>query len=157
MKTFQLEGTPRTDLGKKAVKALRKQNLIPAVLNGGQLVTLPYDNALKAGEKVVEIANNQALIVTDFTVSTESVRKLVYTPEIFAIDLTIGDKKTKAVIKDIQFHPVTDAILHMDFLEVNEQKPIIMEVPVALEGHSEGVKAGGKLSLEMRKLKVKAI
>ena len=116
MKTFQLEGTPRTDLGKKAVKALRKQNLIPAVLNGGQLVTLPYDNALKAGEKVVEIANNQALIVTDFTVSTESVRKLVYTPEIFAIDLTIGDKKTKAVIKDIQFHPVTDAILHMDFL-----------------------------------------
>ena len=129
MKTFQLEGTPRTDLGKKAVKALRKQNLIPAVLNGGQLVTLPYDNALKAGEKVVEIANNQALIVTDFTVSTESVRKLVYTPEIFAIDLTIGDKKTKAVIKDIQFHPVTDAILHMDFLEVNEQKPIIMEVP----------------------------
>ena len=56
MKTFQLEGTPRTDLGKKAVKALRKQNLIPAVLNGGQLVTLPYDNALKAGEKVVEIA-----------------------------------------------------------------------------------------------------
>ena len=157
MKTFQLEGTPRTDLGKKAVKALRKQNLIPAVLNGGQLITLPYDNALKAGEKVVEIANNQALIVTDFTVSTESVRKLVYTPEIFAIDLTIGDKKTKAVIKDIQFHPVTDAILHMDFLEVNEQKPIIMEVPVALEGHSEGVKAGGKLSLEMRKLKVKAI
>ena len=157
MKTFQLEGTPRTDLGKKAVKALRKQNLIPAVLNGGQLVTLPYVNALKAGEKVVEIANNQALIVTDFTVSTESVRKLVYTPEIFAIDLTIGDKKTKAVIKDIQFHPVTDAILHMDFLEVNEQKPIIMEVPVALEGHSEGVKAGGKLSLEMRKLKVKAI
>ena len=157
MKTFQLEGTPRTDLGKKAVKALRKQNLIPAVLNGGQLVTLPYDNALKAGEKVVEIANNQALIVTDFTVSTESVRKLVYTPEIFAIDLTIGDKKTKAVIKDIQFHPVTDAILHMDFLEVNEQKPIIMEVPVALEGHSEGGKAGGKLSLEMRKLKVKAI
>ena len=157
MKTFQLEGTPRTDLGKKAVKALRKQNLIPAVLNGGQLVTLPYDNALKAGEKVVEIANNQALIVTDFTVSTESVRKLVYNPEICAIDLTIGDKKTKDVIKDIQFHPVTDAILHMDFLEVNEQKPIIMEVPVALEGHSEGVKAGGKLSLEMRKLKVKAI
>ena len=157
MKTFQLEGTPRVDLGKKAVKALRKQNLIPAVLNGGQIVNLPYDSALKAGEKVVEIANKQALIVTDFTVSAESVRKLVYTPEIFAIDLTIGDKKTKAVIKDIQFHPVTDNILHMDFLEVNDQKPIVMEVPVALEGHSEGVKAGGKLSLETKKLKVKAI
>ena len=157
MKTFQLEGTPRTDLGKKAVKALRKQNLIPAVLNGGQLVTLPYDNALKAGEKVVEIANNQALIVTDFTVSTESVRKLVYTPEIFAIDLTIGDKKTKAVIKDIQFHPVKDNILHVDFYQIDEAKPIVMEVPVQLEGLAEGVKAGGKLALQMRKIKVKAL
>ncbi|WP_455498681.1 50S ribosomal protein L25/general stress protein Ctc [Coprobacter sp.] len=157
MKTFQLEGTPRIDLGKKAVKALRKENFIPAVLNGGKIVTLPYNDALKAGEKIVEIANGQALIVTDFTVSEEAVRKLVYTPEIFSIDLTIGDKKTKAVVKDIQFHPVTDNILHMDFLEVNDQKPIVMEVPVALEGHSEGVKAGGKLSLEMRKLKVKAI
>ena len=133
MKTFQLEGTPRTDLGKKAVKALRKQNLIPAVLNGGQLVTLPYDNALKAGEKVVEIANNQALIVTDFTVSTESVRKLVYTPEIFAIDLTIGDKKTKAVIKDIQFHPVTDAILHMDFLKLTNKNPLLWKFPWLLK------------------------
>lgn len=157
MKTFQLEGTPRVDLGKKAAKALRKENLIPAVLNGGQIVNFPYDKALKAGEKVVEIANGQALIVTDFTVSNEAVRKLVYTPEIFAIDLTIGKKKTKAVVKDIQFHPVTDNILHMDFLEVNDEKAIVMEVPVALEGHSEGVKAGGKLSLETKKLKVKAI
>ena len=62
-----------------------------------------------------------------------------------------------AVVKDVHFHPVNDRILHMDFLEVNDKKPIVMEVPVALEGHSEGVKAGGKLSLEMRKLKVKAI
>lgn len=62
-----------------------------------------------------------------------------------------------AVIKDIQFHPVEEKILHMDFLEVTEKKPVVMEVPVSLEGHSEGVKAGGKLSLEMRKLKVKAV
>lgn len=60
-------------------------------------------------------------------------------------------------MKDIQFHPVTDAILHIDFLEVNNTKPIVMEVPVVLDGHAEGVKAGGKLQLQMRKLKVKAI
>lgn len=157
MKTFQLEGTPRVDLGKKAVKAIRKQDLIPAVLNGGEIVEMPYNKALKAGEKVVEIANNKGLIVTDFTVSNDAVRKLIYTPEIFAVDLTIGEKKVMAIVKDVQFHPVNDRILHMDFLEVNDKKPIVMEVPVALEGHSEGVKAGGKLSLEMRKLKVKAI
>ncbi|MCH5328986.1 MAG: 50S ribosomal protein L25/general stress protein Ctc [Coprobacter sp.] len=156
MKTFQLEGTPRTDLGKKAAKALRKGNLIPAVLNGGEIVDLPCKQALKAGEKVVEIGNNKGIIVTDFTVSTDAVRKLIYTPEIFAIELTIGEKKVMAVLKDTQFHPVEERILHMDFLEVNENKPVVMEVPVALEGHSEGVKAGGKLSLEMRKLKVKA-
>ena len=143
MKTFQLEGTPRTDLGKKAVKALRKNGLIPAVLNGGEVFNLPYTGKLNEGEKVVEIGND--------------VRKLVYTPDIFAVELTIGKKKVMAVIKDIQFHPVEEKILHMDFLEVTEKKPVVMEVPVSLEGHSEGVKAGGKLSLEMRKLKVKAV
>lgn len=148
MKTFQLEGTPRTDLGKKAVKALRKNGLIPAVLNGGEVFNLPYTGKLNEGEKVVEIGNNQALIVTDFTVTTNDVRKLVYTPDIFAVELTIGKKKVMAVIKDIQFHPVEEKILHMDFLEVTEKKPVVMEVPVSLEGHSEGVKAGGKLSLE---------
>ena len=157
MKTFQLEGTPRTDLGKKAVKALRKNGLIPAVLNGGEVFNLPYTGKLNEGEKVVEIGNNQALIVTDFTVTTNDVRKLVYTPDIFAVELTIGKKKVMAVIKDIQFHPVEEKILHMDFLEVTEKKPVVMEVPVSLEGHSEGVKAGGKLSLEMRKLKVKVV
>ncbi len=157
MKTFQLVGTPRTELGKKAVKALRKQDLIPAILNGGAVFNLPYTGKLNEGEKIVEIANNQAVIVTDFAVPTNAVRKLVYTPEIFAVELTIGKKKVMAVVKDLQFHPVEDKILHMDFLEVNDKKPIVMEVPVSLEGHSEGVKAGGKLSLGMRKLKVKAI
>ena len=157
MKTFQLEGTPRTDLGKKAVKALRKNGLIPAVLNGGEVFNLPYTGKLNEGEKVVEIGNNQALIVTDFTVTTNDVRQLVNTTDIFAVQLTIGIQKVMADIKDIQFHPVEEKILHMDFLEVTEKKPVVMEVPVSLEGHSEGVKAGGKLSLEMRKLKVKAV
>ena len=130
MKTFQLTGTPRTELGKKAAKNIRKGNMIPAVLYGGE---------------------NE----TTFQVAAEDVRNLVYTPEIYVVELNIDGKTTHAIMKDLQFHPVTDALLHMDFLEVSD-KPIVMEVPVVLEGHAEGVKAGGKLSQEMRKLKVKA-
>lgn len=137
MKTFQLEGKGREVAAtsadqKRALKAMRKSREIPAVLYGG--------------EKVVH-----------FAVTDESVRKLVYTPEIFVVELNIDGAKTMAIVKEIQFQPVTDAILHMDFLEVSEKKPVVMEVPVVLEGHAEGVKAGGKLTLRMRKLKVKAV
>lgn len=156
MKKFQLAAQPRTDLGKKATKALRAENKIPAVLNGGKIVELPYAEALKPGEKLVEIGNGKGLITTDLVVSLEAVRKLVYTPEIFAIELDINGDKRMAVLKDIQFHPVKDTILHIDLLEVNENKPVVMEVPVKLEGHAEGVKAGGKLTLSMKKLKVRA-
>ena len=136
MKTFQLTGKTREIAArpadqKRALKAMRNQSEIPAVLYGGDQVT-------------------------HFTVTQSDVRKLVYTPDIFAIDLTIDGVQKTAVMKDIQFHPVTDAILHIDFLEVFPEKPIVMEVPVVLEGHAEGVKAGGKLQLQMRKLKVKA-
>ena len=129
MKTFQLEGKGREVAAtsadqKRALKAMRKNQEIPAVLYGGEKVT-------------------------HFTVNVEGVRKLVYTPEIFAVELNI--------VKDIQFQPVTDAIMHMDFMEVSDSKPVAMEVPVVLEGHAEGVKAGGKLTLRMRKLRVKAI
>ncbi len=157
MKTFVLEGKVRENIGKKATRELRKEGFIPAVLNGGAIVNLPYDGTLANGEKIVEIENGRGIIVTDFAVTPESVRKLVYTPDIFAIDLTIGEKKVKAVLKDIQFHPVKDTILHIDFLEIYEDKPITMEVPVKLEGHAEGVKAGGKLQLSMKKLRVKAL
>ena len=157
MKTFVLEGKVREGLGKKATRELRKEGFIPAVLNGGAIVNLPYEGTLANCEKLVEIENGRGIIVTDFAVSPESVRKLVYTPDIFVIDLTIGGKKVKAVLKDIQFHPVKDTILHMDFLEVYEDKAITMEVPVKLEGHAEGVKAGGKLQLSMKKLRVKAL
>lgn len=157
MKTFVLEGKVREDLGRKAARELRKTGFIPAVLNGGAIVTLPYEGKLAAGEKLVEIENGRGIIVTDFSVTPESVRKLVYTPDIFVVELTIGEKKVKAVLKDLQFHPVKDTILHMDFLEVNDEKPIVMDVPVQLEGHAEGVKAGGKLQLSMKKLRVKAL
>ena len=137
MKTFQLEGKSREVAAtsadqKRALKAMRKNNEIPAVLYGGEKVT-------------------------HFIITKDSVRNLVYTPEIFVVELTIDGKKTMAIVKDIQFQPVTDAIMHMDFMEVSDKKPVVMEVPVVLEGHAEGVKAGGKLSLQMRKLKVKAI
>ncbi len=157
MKTFVLEGKVRENVGKKATRELRKEGFIPAVLSGGSIVNLPFEGTLANGEKMVEIENGRGVIVTDFAVSPEAVRKLVYTPEIFVVDLTIGGKQVKAVLKDIQFHPVKDTILHMDFLEVYEDKPITMEVPVKLEGHAEGVKAGGKLQLSMKKLRVKAL
>ncbi len=87
----------------------------------------------------------------------DAVRKLVYTPDIFAIELEFNGEKHMAVLKDLQFHPVKDSILHIDLLEVTEAKPVVVEVPVKLEGHAEGVKAGGKLTLSMKKLRVKAI
>lgn len=158
MKTFQLAADARVNLGKKATKALRAEGKIPVVLNGGELVDLPYDESkLAAGQKVVAVGNGKGLVTTDLTVTQEAVRKLIYTPEIFAVELDINGTKKMAVLKDIQFHPVKDTILHLDFLEVDEKKPVVIEVPVKLEGHAEGVKAGGKLSLSMKKLKVKAI
>ncbi len=157
MKTYQLNAEPRTDLGKKATKKLREEGKIPAVLNGGEVVDLPYEGTLKAGEKLVETTKGKGVIVTDIVVKAEDVRKLIYTPEIFDIDLAINGETKKAVLKDLQFQPVNDSVLHIDLLEVNDKKPIVMQVPVKLEGHAAGVKAGGKLSLSMKKLKVKAI
>jgi len=139
MKVFQLSAEPRTVLGKKAAKALRAENRIPVVLNGGASVELPYTGTLKEGEKIVELGNGKGLITTDLVVTAESVRKLIYTPEIFAIELDIHGVKRMAVIKDLQFHPVTDSLLHIDLLEVFPEKPIVFEVPVKLEGHAEGV------------------
>lgn len=132
MKSFKLEGVSRPDLGKKAAKAIRGTESIPAVLYGGQ-------------------------DVVHFTVTQEAVRNLIYSPEIFVVELSVDGKQAQAILKDIQFHPVTDAILHLDFLQVTQTKPVVVEVPVVLTGHAEGVRAGGKLALEMRKLKVKAI
>ncbi|MBE6305448.1 MAG: 50S ribosomal protein L25 [Bacteroidales bacterium] len=157
MKTFQLSAEARTDLGKKATKSLRAEGKIPAVINGGEVVTLPYTGTLNPGQKLVEIEDGKGLLTTDIVVTNDAVRKLVYTPEIFAVELDVNGKKINAVLKDIQFHPVKDTILHMDFLEVNDKKPVVIEVPVKLEGHAEGVKAGGKLQLNMKKLRVRAI
>lgn len=135
MKTFNLKATKRQSLGKTSSKALRNGDAIPAVLYG------------KA---------NEALLV-HFEVEREVVRKLIYTPEIFLVNLDIDGQEYKAILKDIQTHPVTDRVLHLDFLFVAEDKPVVIDVPVVLDGLAEGVRAGGKLSLDLRKLKVKAL
>lgn len=129
MNSFQLSAEPRTDLGKKAAKQLRKENKIPVVLNGGEHIDLPFKGTLKPGEKIIEIGRGKGLITTDLTVTNEAVRKLIYTPDIFAIELDINGEKRNAVLKDIQFHPVKDTILHIDLLEVNDKKPVTMRFP----------------------------
>ncbi|MDR0873112.1 MAG: 50S ribosomal protein L25/general stress protein Ctc [Prevotellaceae bacterium] len=132
MKTLEIKAALRGELGKKDAKAVRKSDSVPGVLYGGT-------------ETV------------HFQTTNSELRHLVYSPEIFLVNLDIDGKTTKAILKDIQFHPVKDTILHVDFYEVNEKKPIVIDVPVKLEGLAEGVKAGGKLSLEMRKIRVKGL
>lgn len=137
MKSIEIKGTARTIAERsseqaKALKTIRKNNGVPCVMYGGK-----------------EIVH--------FTVTNDELRNLVYTPHIYVVDLIIDGKKYNAIMKDIQFHPVKDNILHVDFYEIDEAKPIVMEVPIQLEGLAEGVKAGGKLALQMRKLKVKAL
>ena len=159
MKTYNLEATPREIVGQKASNNLRKQGLIPAVLYGQMPIDLPYQNEkIVKGEKIVEIADKKGIIVTNFTISFDDARKLIYTPEIYVINIDIvGSKQVKAILKDCQYHPVTDKILHLDFLEVFDNKPVIMEVPVLLDGYALGVKAGGKLNQTIRKLKVRGL
>jgi large subunit ribosomal protein L25 len=132
MKTFELTGSKREGTGKKAAKAYRKESLVPGVLYGG--------------EEVIH-----------FTVTKEGIRKLIYTPEVQIVDLTIDDKAVKAILKDTQYHPVSDELLHVDFQQIFEDKPVTLEIPVVLEGLAQGVKDGGKLSLEIRKLKVRGL
>ena len=133
MKSFDLKGTVRTEVGKKSTNELRKNNGIPCILYG-------IEKEAKA-----------------FAVTTDAVRKLVYTPDIHFVNLTIDGVECKAVLKDIQFHPVKDTILHMDFLQIVEDKAIVMEVPTVLTGLAAGVKLGGKLQQAIRKIKVKAV
>ena len=91
-----------------------------------------------------------------FTASFAELRKAVYTPEVYVVNLEIDGEAHKAVIKELQFHPTTDALLHADFYEVNEQKPITIGIPVKLNGLAQGVRDGGKLNLSIRKINVTA-
>ena len=139
MKTIDIKGTARPQTGKKMTRELRKAGSVPCNLYGS-----------KKDE-------NGNIVATSFTVTNEGLRKLIYTPHIYTVNLDIDGQTCKAIMKEIQFHPVKDNVLHVDFYQISEDQPIVMEVPVQLEGLAEGVRAGGKLQLVIRKLKAKGL
>ena len=132
MREFNLNGAKRTEAGKKAAKNLRANGLIPC-------------NLLSKGEAV------------SFTVKAADVRNLIYTSQVYAVNLNIDGTESKAVIKELQFGPVNEELYHIDFLKFDENEPITVKIPVKLEGHAEGVKAGGKLVKQVRDLTVKGL
>lgn len=132
MREFNLNGAKRTEAGKKAAKNLRANGLIPC-------------NLLSKGEAV------------SFTVKAADVRNLIYTSQVYAVNLNIDGTECKAVIKELQFGPVNEELYHIDFLKFDENEPITVKIPVKLEGHAEGVKAGGKLVKQVRDLTVKGL
>jgi large subunit ribosomal protein L25 len=132
MKTIAISGSPRENVGKRDAKELRYEGKVPAVLYGGK-------------EQV------------HFAVLSTDLNEAIYTPEANFLEITIGGTKTKAIIKEAQFHPLTDLLLHVDFLQLFDEKEIVMEIPVKLTGTSPGVKMGGKLVQKLRKLRVKSL
>jgi large subunit ribosomal protein L25 len=132
MKTIAISGSPRENVGKRDAKELRYEGKVPAVLYGGK-------------EQV------------HFAVSRTDLNEAIYSPEANFVEIDLAGKKVKAIIKDTQFHPLTDLLLHVDFLQLFDDKAINMEIPVKLTGTSPGVKMGGKLVQKLRKLRVKAL
>lgn len=137
MKEINVTGQKRTALGKKASKELRKEGLVPCNL---------YGEATQDGKPVAMA----------FAVPMSELRKVVYTPHIYMINLVIDGESHTAIMKELQFHPVTDALLHVDFLEVNDNKPVTIGIPVKLVGLAQGVRDGGKMNLSIRKIDVTA-
>ena len=138
MKEINVTGQKRTDLGKKASKLLRKEGLVPCNLYGEQK------------------DENGKPVAMSFAVPMTELRKVVYTPHIYVINLIIDGESHTAVMKELQFHPVTDALLHVDFYEVNDQKPLTIGIPVKLVGLAQGVRDGGRMNLSIRKINVTA-
>ncbi len=132
MKRVSMSGSPRENVGKKDAKAQRRAGNVVCVMYGGE-------------EQIA------------FTLPEKKFDKIIFTPEVFLIDLEIAGKKYVALLQDVQYHPVTDRVLHADFLQVLENKAITVSMPVVLTGASIGVKNGGRLSLKMRKLSLKGL
>lgn len=132
MKVAPLSGSLRANVGKKDAKAMRNAGLVPCVLYG-------------LGSQ------------THFTIKDIAIEKLVFNPDVFQIEIDIDGKKTKAIIQDLQQDPITDKVLHVDFLELDAKKPVKVGLPVRLTGASRGVLAGGKLMQVFRRLKVIAL
>jgi large subunit ribosomal protein L25 len=132
MKTIAISGSPRENVGKRDAKELRYEGKVPAVLYGGKE------------------QQHFALLTTDL-------KDAIYTPEANFVEIDVNGTKTKAIIKELQFHPLTDLLLHVDFLQLFDDKEITMEIPVKLTGTSPGVKMGGKMVQKLRKLRLKAL
>ncbi len=132
MKTIEIKGTIRKDLGKKATHALRKEGSVPCIIYG-------------IGENV------------NFSAHVPAFKNLVYSPNVYIVKLNIDGKEYEAIMKEIQFHPVSDEILHIDFMQILEDKPITINIPIHIIGNSIGVKKGGRLNLVKRTITVKAL
>ena len=132
MKTIAISGSLRGNVGKRDAKELRYEGKVPAVLYGGK-------------EQV------------HFAVEASDLKDLIYSADANFVEIDVDGVKTQAIVQDTQFHPLTDNLLHIDFYQVNESKPLIMQIPVKLTGTSPGVKMGGKLVQKLRKLRVKAL
>ena len=131
MKTLTLAGSPRKSTGRSNAHSIRKEGKVPCILYGGK-----------------DILHFEA-VEKDF-------KPLVYTPDVHMIKLDVGGKQTDAILQDIQFHPITDRIIHVDFLEVVGDKPVVMDIPLKLNGTAVGVKEGGKLLKKLTRIRVKA-
>ncbi|MDG2312049.1 MAG: 50S ribosomal protein L25, partial [Flavobacteriales bacterium] len=132
MKTASLSGSPRENVGKKAASSSRKSGSVPGVLYGGQ---------------------DQ----THFTVEENSINKLVFNPDVFYIELDIDGKKVNCILQDVQFHPVTDRIVHVDLLEVLPGKEVRVNLPLRTEGTAKGVMNGGRIATLFRRVPVKGL
>jgi len=132
MKSIEIKATRRTEIKKSSTKKVRNEGLVPCVLYGG----------------------NENI---HFTAPVLDFKKLVFTPEVHTVSLNIEGETFDAVMKDIHFHPVTDKLLHIDFMSISPDKEVVMDIPVKITGSAEGVKQGGRLITKVRKLKIKAL
>jgi large subunit ribosomal protein L25 len=132
MNSIAISGSPRENVGKRDAKELRYQGKVPAVLYGGK-------------EQY------------HFAVEKTALKDLIYSADVMFVDLDVAGKQVKAILQDAQFHPLTEEILHIDFFQLDQNKPLVMQIPVKLTGTSPGVKMGGKLVQKLRKLRVKAL
>ena len=138
MREFSINGSVRANLGKKATKEVRKNGLVPCVMYG---------------EKRDE---NGLPVATHFVVNEKEINKIYFTPHVYLVNINIDGVEHKAIVKEVQCHPVKDNVLHVDFYEVVANRPIVVGVPIAPKGLAEGVRAGGKLMAMIRKINVKA-
>lgn len=138
MKEITLNGKVRAEIGKKASREMRKEGMVPCNIYG---------------EKKGENGLPEAIA---FAAPMAELRKIVYTPHVYVVKINIDGTEHTAIMKELQFHPTSDALLHVDFYEINTEKPIVVGIPVKLNGLAQGVRDGGRINLSIRKINVKA-